>query len=96
MSDTREKSVKKPTDHKPAADDLVQVEFMGVELEAKKRGMESLRFLDALERNQLTTALRVLIGDEGFERFLTEVPDATAEDAGDLLKELAEKAGVKN
>lgn len=96
MSETREKSVKKPADRKPAKSDLVKVEFKGVEFEVKAGGMSSLRVLDALERNQFTTALRYLVGDQAFDRFLVDVPDADAEDAGSLLELIAEKAGVKN
>lgn len=96
MSDTKSKSVKKPADHKPKADEMVQVEYKGVEFEVKAGALGGLRVLDALERNQFTTALRQLMSDEGFERFLDEVPDADAEDAGKLLELIAEKAGAKN
>lgn len=93
---TRAKSVKKPADHKPAAVDLVKVEFKGVVFEVKAGVLGSLRVLDALERNQFTTALRMIVGDEGFEQFLAEVPDADANDAGELLELVAERAGAKN
>lgn len=96
MSETREKSVKKPADHKPTKVDLVKVEYAGVEFEVKAGALSSLRVLDALERNQFTTALRYLVGDQAFDRFLVDVPDADAEDAGKLLEVIAEKAGAKN
>lgn len=93
---TRQVSPVKPADHKPKSDELVAVEFQGVTFEVKAGGMSSLRVLDALERNQFTTALRMLVGDAKFEEFLDVVPDADAEDAGKLLELVAEKAGVKN
>ncbi|MBK0420156.1 hypothetical protein JD276_14050 [Leucobacter sp. CSA1] len=93
---TRDRSPVKPADHKPGKSDLVKVEYKGVEFEVKAGGMSSLRVLDALERNQFTTALRYLVGDQSFDRFLVDVPDADAEDAGKLLELIAEKAGAKN
>lgn len=96
MSETRSKSAKKPQDRKPAATDLVKVEYKGVEFEVKAGALASLRVLDLLERNQFTSALRAIVGDEGFERFLAEVPDAGVEDAGKILERVAEVTGAGN
>lgn len=93
---TRAKSAKKPADHKPAKTDTVAVEFKGITFDVEAGALTSLRVLDLLERNQFTTALRRIVGDEDFERFLDNVPDATAEDAGSLLERIAEAAGAKN
>lgn len=93
---TRAKSVKKPADHKRADDDLVKVEFRGVVFHVKAGVLGQLRVLDLLERNQFTSALRRIVGDEAFEAFLDAVPEASAEDAGELLELIAEKAGAKN
>lgn len=93
---TRAKSAKKPADHKPAADAVVTVEFEGVTFTVQGAGLGSLRVLDALERNQFTTALRRLVGDAKFEEFLDKNPDASAEDAGKLLELIAERTGSKN
>lgn len=93
---TRAKSAKKPSDHKPADVDAVTVEFGGVTFTVQGAGLASLRVLDALERNQFTTALRRLVGDAKFEEFLDAMPDASAEDAGKLLELIAERTGSKN
>lgn len=93
---TRDRSPVKPEDHKPAEADLVTVEHGGVTFETTRGSLGSLRTLDLLERNQITTALRRVIGDEKFEEFLDKNPDAGAEEAGDLLNAIAEKVGAKN
>ena len=93
---TRAKSAKKPADHKPADADLVKVEFQGAEFSVRAGSMSSLRVLDELERNQITTALRMILGDAAFEKYLEGNPDADVDDAGKLLQAIAEKAGVKN
>lgn len=96
MAETREKSVKKPSDHKPASDTLVSIEYGGVEFEVKAGAMGRLRVLDALERNQFMTALRRMVGDAKVDEYLDKNEDADAEDAGKLLELIAERAGAKN
>ncbi|KUF05700.1 hypothetical protein [Leucobacter sp. G161] len=93
---TRAKSAKKPADHKPAKTATIAVEFKGITFDVEAGALSSLRVLDLLERNQFTTALRRIVGDESFEHFLDNVPGASAEDAGSLLELIAEAAGVKN
>ena len=93
---TRARSTKKPADHKPAEADLVKVEFADQTFEVRPGAFTRLAFLDLLERNQLTTALRYLVGDEAFGEFLAANPDADGETASNLLEAIAEKAGTKN
>lgn len=93
---TRDRSPAKPQDHKPADADLVMIEHAGVTFTTTRGSLGSLRTLDMLERNQITSALRRVIGDKSFEEFLDKNPDAGAEQAGELLNAIAEKVGAKN
>ncbi|KAM9866752.1 hypothetical protein ACIFOC_00444 [Leucobacter aridicollis] len=93
---TRDRSPAKPQDHKPADADLVTIEHAGVTFTTTRGSLGSLRTLDMLERNQITSALRRVIGDKSFEEFLDKNPDAGAEQAGELLNAIAEKVGAKN
>ncbi|UOQ56072.1 hypothetical protein MUN78_10185 [Leucobacter allii] len=93
---TRDRSPITPQDHKPAAAEAVQVEFEGITFTATRGKLGSLRVLDLLERNQIATALRTLVGDEKFEEFLTRFPDADAEMAGKMLEAIAKAVGAGN
>lgn len=97
---TKSKSVKKPDDFKPADVEMVKIEHSGVRYEVRKNAMGNLRFLDLLERNQLTSALRMLIGDGKFGEFLDANDDGSGfvdpEYAGEILELIGEAAGTKN
>lgn len=97
---TRERSIAKPQDHKPAGEDMISLDHKGVTYEFRKRALTNLYVLDMLERQQLTQALRKILGDEKFEAFLESIDDGTGyadpEEAGKLLEAIGERAGAKN
>ena len=97
---TRDLSPVKPQDHKAPAAEVVKVTRNDVVYEVRRNAMANLRFIDLMERNQLTTALRLLLGDDKFSEFLDAEDDGTgfvdADAAGELLKDIAETANLGN
>lgn len=96
LRSTRDRSPVKPTDHKPADEDTVSVEYDGTTFTVRKGILSSLKVLRPLEKNHLVTALEAILGEDAFNDFLEKNPEADAEDAGKIFELIVEKAGAKN
>ena len=100
MAETREKSVKKPADHKPAKTETVAVEFAGASFDIKVGVASSARLLRVLEKNMLAAAVEHLIGVEGYDRLrdaiVAEYGVDDAAKVAEFLNAALEAAGAKN
>ena len=76
---TREKSVKKPADHKPKSDTLTG-SYKGEKFEIDKEAFEDYAFLELsgeVDSNptKLPALLKLILGDDGHERLKDAVRD---------------------
>lgn len=65
---TRSKSPKKPTDHKPAADDMVSFEWEGVKVSILADAFEDQDLIEDLREGGLKSAVLKLLGAKDAEK----------------------------
>ena len=70
MSETRVKSVKKPADHKPAADEMVAFKFEGVQVTIPADTFEDLELVEDLQAGRVITALGRFVEADELEKVL--------------------------
>lgn len=100
---TRKASPKKPEDHKPAADEVVQFDYEGVTVQVFADCFEDLEVVGQMREGDLVGAVRgMILEDETTESVLKKVREKDARgrimarNFETLLESIAEACGVKN
>lgn len=102
MSETREKSVKKPADHKPAADEQVEFEFEGVNVKIYADSFEDQEVLRNLRNGLFLDVVEQILDAKSARQVVDAVREkdargrAMSEHFGPFFEAAQEAVGSKN